>query len=214
MDDGYEPSDPKSGGYYERMADAADHRRKADRENGITHTAPPSGFGENYPGEVKADLPRCFMGYDPAEGYEDEKFYVMNMREGTIYGHTVDHWTQRDYPEDWPYTLAGRRAGREFACWHSVMCPDGEIGSNPIDAIRPISFSAFVFAMNERWPQQTSAPLTTLAPMSAVGEIDPESGKIVWVWDSLRGDLPTDSRYVGCSGCSNPYCDDCGRGCD
>lgn len=140
-----------------------------------------------------SDLPRCFMGYDPAEQHEDEKFYVMNMQELTIYGHTVDHWTRRDYPEDWPLTQEWRRNSREFACWHSVACPDGEIGTNPAEALLPITFEAFEFALGESWPHLADIPPTTLAPVSAVGHVDETTGRIVWDWDSLRGDLPSDS---------------------
>jgi hypothetical protein len=132
---------------------------------------------------------RCFMGYDPAEGHEQEKFYVMRMLELTIYGHTVDAWTQRDYPEDWPLTLAGREAGREFACWHSNCCHDGEIGTNPVEAIQEITWEEFEEARGNGWPYLPDQPVTTYAPVSAVGYID-DDGEVVWSWDSLAGDHP------------------------
>jgi hypothetical protein len=132
-------------------------------------------------------MDKCFMGYDPAEDHENERFYVMRMYELTIWGHTVDHWTRRDYPEDWPYTLAGRKHGREFACWHSVACPDGEIGTNDTGVIEEITFEQFAEAAGNKWPHLTDEPVTTEAPASAVGWID-DKGEVHWEWDSLRGD--------------------------
>ena len=142
-----------------------------------------------------SDLPRCFMGYDPAEGREDEKFYVMHGRELTIYGHTVDAATKRDYPEDFPMTLKGRKRGMEFACWHSEACRDGEIGSNPMNMIVEISYEDFEIARGASWPYLTNLPLTHLAPAAAVGYVDDSTGKIVPVWDSLHGDYDTETGY-------------------
>lgn len=129
---------------------------------------------------------RCFMGYLPAEDV-DERFYVMVMQELTIYGHTIDAATKRDYPEDWPHTFDGRKNGYEFACWHSNACADGEIGSNPSAGLREITREQFIEAWDAGWPALEDHPITQEGPVAAVGFFD-EQGHAVTVWDSLHGD--------------------------
>ena len=130
---------------------------------------------------------RCFMGYLPGED-EGERYYVMVMQELTVYGHTVDAATQRDYPEDWPHTLRGRANGYEFACYHSTACADGEIGTNPIDGLREISREQFIEAWDAGWPELADDPITREGPVASVGYLDLETGKVVMTWDSLHGD--------------------------
>jgi hypothetical protein len=127
------------------------------------------------------------MSCDPPEGGGDEKFYVAVFPELTIYGHTVDSWTKTRYPEDWQHTQDGRRRGMEFGCWHSVACPDGEIGSNDMRVLAPISYEQFVEAREKGWPDDYVP--TTDAPVSGIAEILPD-GTLKPVWDSLRGDYP------------------------
>lgn len=123
--------------------------------------------------------------YDPpAEG---ESFYVMAFAELTIYGHTIDGYIKAKYPhDDWPHILASRRDGREFGCWHSQACTEGESGSNPVSALRPITYEAFMQAAEQGWPYV--ADLTTLAPVAAVGSYG-EDGRIGWHWSSLDNTL-------------------------
>lgn len=128
---------------------------------------------------------RCFMDY-VVEDEENAKeaFYVLALPQLTIYGHTIDHYTQARYPEDLALTLHGRSQGYEFGCWHSEACPDGEIGSNAVDGLRRISRDEFIRAWDEGWPQQEAA---ILAPVAGIYTIEPD-GSVVKVWDSLGGD--------------------------
>lgn len=124
----------------------------------------------------------CFMRCQPVEGGGDERFYMMAMMELTIYGHTIDAWVKEKYPEDWEHVQHTRHHGSEWACWHSVACPDGEIGSNEVGMLRPITYDAFVQAAEQGWPY--SSDHTTLAPVAAVGYVN-EVGDFVWDWSSL-----------------------------
>jgi hypothetical protein len=123
------------------------------------------------------------MGYTP-ETDEGECFFVLALPELTIWGHTIDHYTRRDYPEDWSLTLSGREQGLEFACWHSDACSDGEIGSNAVDGLSAITREQFIEAWDKGWP---ALPPVLNAPVSSVYTWN-EDGSIVKVWDSLHGD--------------------------
>lgn len=129
-------------------------------------------------------MKRCFMGYTP-EDDENEKFYVLAFPELTIYGHTIDHYTKRDYPEDWQHTVDGRKQGMEFGCWHSEACVDGEIGSNPVDGLRQITQDTFLWAWDEGWPEQ---PPALAGPIAAVYSMDDDGG-LTKVWDSQKGEV-------------------------
>jgi hypothetical protein len=128
------------------------------------------------------------MRCSPPEGGGSEKFYVVVFQELTIYGHTIDAYTQEQFPEDWPLTVELRRADREWGCWHSIACPEGEIGSQDCAHIREITYDTFVQAREAGWPE-SAEPLTVPygTPIAAFGTID-EHGKFVWVWNSLEGD--------------------------
>lgn len=127
------------------------------------------------------------MRCEPSEvDQAEERFYVMAMIELTVYGHTVDRWIKEHYPEDWPLTLESRKHGSEWGCWHSVACPDGELGSNSVGALRPIEFEAFAFAREHDWPYVSD--YTTLAPVMAVGQLG-DDGRFIWNWSSLEDSL-------------------------
>lgn len=130
---------------------------------------------------------RCFMGYE-VEKDEGETYYVIVMRELTIYGHTIDAATKRDYPEDWGHTVDGRKNGYEFGCWHSNACADGEIGSNVMDGLREITREQFIEAWDSGWPELADSPITREGPVASVGYFDLETGQIIKAWDSLHGD--------------------------
>jgi hypothetical protein len=129
----------------------------------------------------------CMMGCDPVEGGGGERFYVVVMEELTIYGHTIDEHTKAKYPDDFAATEFGRAEGSEFACWHSVMCPDGEIGSQLLRMCRPSTYEEFIQARDEDWPELLDEAITQPGPISAVGYYD-KDGKPVVTWDSLHGD--------------------------
>jgi hypothetical protein len=127
----------------------------------------------------------CFMGCDPSPDSE-ERFFVMGLQEFTIYGHTVDRWTRENYPEDLPHVEQGNREGRQWACYHSPACPDGELGTNDARALIEITYDDFVAANEAGWPH---LPLvTTAAPAVAIFVPDDE-GNLVKHWDSLRGNV-------------------------
>lgn len=125
------------------------------------------------------------MGCDPPEDGGSERFYVLALEELTIYGHTVDAWTQEKYPEDWPSTLQGYRNGYVFGCWHSQVVPNGEIGSNA-QGLRRISYDEFLEAQENFWPHLEDEHPGV--PVSAIYVPDGDGG-IKLVWDSLRGDV-------------------------
>lgn len=127
---------------------------------------------------------RCFMGPLEEEG---ERYYVMVMQELTIYAHTVDQATKRDYPEDWPRTLECRAEGNEFACYHSNACSEGELGYNQSSSLREITREEFIEAWDAGWPELADSAITQEGPVAAVGYVD-EHGQVVKVWDSLHGD--------------------------
>lgn len=127
----------------------------------------------------------CFMGCDPSPGSK-EKFFLMGLREFTIYGHTVDAWVRENYPEDLIHIERGNREGRQWACYHSPACPDGELGTNDARALLEITYEDFVAAQESAWPH---LPFTTTdAPAAAVYSLD-ESGNVISAWNSLQGDV-------------------------
>lgn len=129
----------------------------------------------------------CFMECQPPEGGGSEKFYVQALPEFTIYGHTVDAWSQEKYPEDWQYTLRSREAGNEFACWHSVACPDGELGYNPVSLLGTITYEQFMEAEAAGWPNDYAlTPATRDMPAVAIFTIGPDG--LTEEWNSLEGD--------------------------
>lgn len=126
----------------------------------------------------------CYMGCDPT-GEPDERFLLVGHADLTIYGHTVDAHTREKFPEDWPLTVALREQGREFACWHSWACPEGELGANDLSSCVEIDREAFERADEQGWPKLPDA-LTTAAPSSAIYVFDADS--ITKIWDSIEGD--------------------------
>jgi hypothetical protein len=129
---------------------------------------------------------RCFMGYVIEEPENaEETFYALALPEFTIYGHTVDWYTKRDYPEDLAITENGRKQGIEFACWHSEVESRGEIGSNAVDGLRKITREQFLEAWDAGWPK---LPPALNAPAVSIYTME-EDGSIEKVWDSLRGDV-------------------------
>jgi hypothetical protein len=128
----------------------------------------------------------CFMGCEPRDG-EDETFFVYVVADMTSYGHTVDAHTLRAYPEDWPSTLAVREEGRDFGCWHSKFCPDGELTTFDPSDCRKITRQEFEQADEAMWPTITDE-LTSAAPAMAIYVLDPHHLSPVKVWDSVEGD--------------------------
>lgn len=142
------------------------------------------------------DRTACMMGCEPPEGGGDETCYISVFPELTVYGHTTDAHTQARYPEDWPLTIIGRERGREFGCWHSVMCPEGELSSAEMETLRVITFEQFDRARTEGWPEQPidGGGFTSISPILATATIDAD-GKIGDWWDSQFGsDSPHDPR--------------------
>jgi hypothetical protein len=149
-----------------------------------------------------ADRCACFMGCDPPDGGGAEAFYIVVYPELTVYGHTTDAFTRTRYPEDWPLTLSGRERGREYGCWHSVMCAAGELSSHDVGSLRPITFEQWDRARSEGWPQDPidGGGLTTVSPIAATASFDAD-GQITDWWDSHFGkDSPHDPRKQGGDG--------------
>jgi hypothetical protein len=135
---------------------------------------------------MSAHVNACFMSCDPPEGGGGEKFYVVVMEEVTIYGHSTDGFTKEKYPEDWPQTLAARKRGQEFGCFHSQLCPNGELGYADMGTLREISYSEFIEARDGFWPVLLDSAMTTDAPVASVGYFD-EDGNYVETWNSRDG---------------------------
>lgn len=128
----------------------------------------------------------CFLGCEPPEGGGGEHFYVMALPDLTVYGHSIDAWTQANYPEDLVHTQASRRNGMEFGCWHSTACVDGEVGSNQRQSLVEISYEDFVAARDAGWPRASF--LTSTSPASMIGTVN-DDGTVREVWNSLEGDV-------------------------
>lgn len=128
----------------------------------------------------------CFMGCEP-RGDDDERFFLVAHADLTIYGHTVDAHTREKHPEDWPLTLGMRERGREFACWHSRACPDGELGGTDLAVCVEIDRAAFEQADEQNWPYLEDA-LTSATPSSSVYVLDPTTMEATKIWDSIEGD--------------------------
>jgi hypothetical protein len=139
----------------------------------------------------------CLMGQDPPAGGGAERFYVLVMQELAIYGHTVDAWTAAHYPEDVPQIEAARANGREFGCWHSAWCPDGEIGSQDARELVQVDYGDFVAAKRHHWPDLAKAGVPVTREGAAIVYLapDPEGelhhpivGRVRQVWSSLDED--------------------------
>lgn len=126
----------------------------------------------------------CHMNCEP-RGDADERFFVYIAADITSYGHTVDAHTRERYPEDWPRTLAIREDGRDFGCWHSPLCPDGELCAFSPQLCREIAREEFERADAEGWPQVRD-DLTSAAPAFAIYTFG--EGGISKIWDSVEGD--------------------------
>lgn len=90
---------------------------------------------------------------EPTEATTGERYYALVWDGLLIYGHTVDAWWQEFYPEDGPGIESSRARGREWACWHSPQCPEGELGSNPMAALIEIDYEQYAKARELAWPQ-------------------------------------------------------------
>jgi hypothetical protein len=123
--------------------------------------------------------------YDVEHWASQERFYVMAYQELTVYGHTVYGEALRRFPEDAESFTRILSNGREFGCWHSIACPKGESGSNPLNALKPITFEQFQQAAKDRWPY--SDELTAGGPVTAISVLNPETGHFDEIWDSLGG---------------------------
>jgi len=68
----------------------------------------------------------CLLGADRSES---KHFWVAVLPELTIYGHDVNAFTRKRYPEDWPHVRDVFASGMLWGCFHSQVVADGEIGS-------------------------------------------------------------------------------------
>lgn len=129
----------------------------------------------------------CFMACQPVEDdWIREKFYVVAFPELTIYGHSIDRFTREHFPEDWPRITRTRLQGIEWGCWHSVLCPDGEIGNQDLQICVAIPPEIFMAAREKGWPETDF--ITTPEPISRVYG-DDGTGKLTEIWNSQDGDL-------------------------
>lgn len=129
----------------------------------------------------------CFMACQPIdEDWDNEKFYVVAFPELTIYGHTIDRFTKEHYKSDWPHVAKGRLQGMEWGCFHSRACPDGEVGSQPIEICVETPPEIFWKARQDRWPEADF--ITTPDPIARIFG-DDGTGKLTELWNSQDGDL-------------------------
>ena len=81
-----------------------------------------------------------------------ERFYYVGAHGIGIWGHTTDQWTKKEFPEDWEATVSSRNRGYEFGCWHSEVCPTGELGSQHLSVCAPVSQGSYELAEKSGWP--------------------------------------------------------------
>lgn len=120
-----------------------------------------------------------------SEGYlltPQERFWVLAYPDLTVYGHSVDRWTRKHYPEDMEATRQMHLNGRDFGCWHSVVCPEGELGSNPVFMLRRITKDEYEAAEEGGWPFDSK--LTTDQPSVSIHVV--ENGEWVEIYNSLE----------------------------
>lgn len=128
----------------------------------------------------------CFMACQPVgEDWLREKFYIVAFPEVSIYGHTIDRFTKEHYREDLHVIMNQRVAGYEWGCWHSVMCPDGEVGSQPVEICASVSPQVFQNARANAWPDAEF--ITTPDPVSRI-YADDGTGRMTEVWNSQDGE--------------------------
>jgi len=128
---------------------------------------------------------KCFGGYDPDANPDAERFYINPLADLTIYGHTIDGWLREHEPGDLEPTRQLRIHGREFACWHSLWCPSGELGSNAVENLRAISYKQFKEAQEAGWP--FNAELATTTPAVTIAYLDRETGDWSKIYESTEG---------------------------
>ena len=129
----------------------------------------------------------CFMACQPVgDDWDTERFYIVAFPELTIYGHSIDRFTQEYYKEDWPGITRQRVYNNEWGCWHSVAAPDGEVGIQPLDICMRVPGSVFKDARAKRWPEKGF--ITTPGPVSRIFT-DDGTGNITEIWNSLEGEL-------------------------
>jgi hypothetical protein len=129
----------------------------------------------------------CFMGCQPVDSdWDTERFYIVAFPELTIYGHSVDRYTQENYKEDWPSITRQRLYGNEWGCWHSTACRDGEIGIQPLDICMRVPGAVFQDARKSDWPETTF--ITTPDPVARVFASD-GAGGMTEIWNSQEGDM-------------------------
>lgn len=138
----------------------------------------------------------CAMGCDPPEAGQGESFYIVVYPEMTVYGHTVDAWLAQRYPEDVPLVSAARARDMEHGCWHSVLCPAGELADHDLQPLRRVTAEQFFEARGLGWPQDPidDGGLTTVAPVFGIATFGADGKMETW-WDSQFGDdSPHDPR--------------------
>lgn len=64
-----------------------------------------------------------------------------------IYGRRI----RSTYAEDWPMEARALERGRVMGEWFSVACPDGELGTNPLQACEEITAEEFSAAYQRGW---------------------------------------------------------------
>lgn len=151
------------------------------------------------------------MGIDRSKSHN---FWVAVLPELTIYGHDVNAWTRERYPEDMEHVESVFESGLLWGCFHSLACPDGEIGSQdpaicvPMEQIiarmglfmPPVEFMERAAELG--WPDlQMLVGLTANRPLISIfvppDDTDESAealfegmqrGTLREVWNSLEGD--------------------------
>lgn len=144
-------------------------------------------IGDTKRGEDYVKNPVCFMACQPVEeDWLKEHFYVVAFPELTIYGHTIDRFTKEHYADDWSRVAKQRLEGLEWGCWHSEVCPHGEVGSQDIQICVGIPPQIFLAAREKDWPETDF--ITTPDPLARIYG-DDGSGKLTEIWNSKDGGI-------------------------